>query len=238
MATVICDTDCVVRHMTKQWLDDLAVNDAQMALDVHRMIARRLAEETRGGQPNHPLAGIVSGNQMDADQSAERPSPSGDGSAPKLPPRWFIRAAWVTHRAIHRVTGGWLGLAAPKPGDKFGMMRLTTTGRRTGLERAVILSYIQDGPNFVTLAMNGWADPEPAWWLNLQAHPDAVVELKQGSSAVRGRIARGEERERLWAMIDSHNNSGRALDSYAKLRSGETAVVVLEPRSERRAAAD
>jgi hypothetical protein len=32
--------------------------------------------------------------------------------------------------------------------------------------------YIEDGSNLVTKAMNGWSDPEPAWWLNLMAHPD------------------------------------------------------------------
>ena len=40
-----------------------------------------------------------------------------------------------------------------------------------------ILGYFEDGPNLVTLAMNGWGAPEPAWWLNLQARPDTVVEL-------------------------------------------------------------
>ena len=32
--------------------------------------------------------------------------------------------------------------------------------------------------------MNGWADPEPAWWLNLRAHPDATVELPGGTRDV------------------------------------------------------
>jgi deazaflavin-dependent oxidoreductase (nitroreductase family) len=106
-------------------------------------------------------------------------------------------------------------------------MRLTTTGRRTGEERSVILGYFDDGPNLVTMAMNGWADPEPAWWLNLQAHPEAIVALHNGGHAVRGRAAEDEERSRLWDRwreIDSN------LDAYAQLRSRETAVVVLEPR--------
>jgi hypothetical protein len=42
-------------------------------------------------------------------------------------------------------------------------------------------------------------DAEPAWWLNLQAHPDAVVDLGKGSQAVRARAAEGQERTRLWA---------------------------------------
>src|SRR3989337_2794402 len=114
------------------------------------------------------------------------------------PPRWFVRSAWVIHRAIYRFTGGRLGLWHPK-GDTWGTMRLTTVGRRSGKERRAILGYYEDGPNLVTLAMNGWAEPEPAWWLNLQAHPDATVELKDGTRTVRGRAAEGQEREGLWA---------------------------------------
>ena len=95
---------------------------------------------------------------------------------PRLPPRWFIRLFWSTHRAIYRVTGGRLGLWRPKPG-RWGTLRLTTTGRRTGRPRSIIVGYLEDGPNLVTLAMNGWADPEPAWWRNLQAQPEATVEL-------------------------------------------------------------
>jgi len=77
--------------------------------------------------------------------------------------------------------------------------------------------------------MNGWASGEPAWWLNLQAHPDASVDLSDGSRAVHARAAAGDERARLWAML----SGGEAnLDGYAALRSSETAVVILEPRPE------
>ena len=151
--------------------------------------------------------------------------------APWLPPRWIIRAAWVVHRAIYRVTDGRLGLARPRPG-KYGMMRLTTVGRRSGKERSAILAYYEDGPNLVTLAMNGWGEGEPAWWLNLIAHPDARVNLKDSSRAVRGRAAEGEERERLWARWRDFSNSADELDAYAALRSSRTAVVVLEPRGD------
>lgn len=149
--------------------------------------------------------------------------------APWLPPRWVIRAVWVGHRAIHRFTGGRLGLAHPKPGGQFGYMRLKTVGRRSGKERAAILGYYEDGPNLVTLAMNGWAAPEPAWWLNLKVHPDACVDLKDGTRPVRARAADGEERTRLWAKVHDYSGYGD-LDAFASMRSGETAVVILEPR--------
>ncbi len=146
-------------------------------------------------------------------------------TSPRLPPRWFIRTFWAGHRAVYRVTGGRVGLRRPKP-DRWGMLRLRSVGRRSGKERIAILGYYEDGPNLITLAMNGWGEAEPDWWLNLQAHPDATVELPDGPRAVRARVATGDERPRLW----SHwNDLGDDVDGYATRRSGETAVVVLEP---------
>jgi F420H(2)-dependent quinone reductase len=143
----------------------------------------------------------------------------------RLPPRWFVRLAWFTHRSLYRATGGRFGLRGPKA-NRWGMMRLTTIGRRSGQERSVILGYFEDGPNLITMAMNGWADPDPAWWLNLQAHPQATVDLGHGRRKVRGKAAEGEERSRLWTRWREIDET---LDAYAALRSGETAVVVLEP---------
>ena len=81
------------------------------------------------------------------------------------------------------------------------MLRLTSVGRRSGKTRVAIVGYIVDGPNLVVPAMNGWADPEPAWWLNLQAQPNATVELPDGQREVTARAAVGEERDRLWARF-------------------------------------
>ena len=155
----------------------------------------------------------------------------GEGErSPRLPPRWFIRAAWVVHRAIHRFSGGRRGLWPPRPGQ-WGALRLISIGRRSGKERSAILGYYEDGPNLVTLAMNGWMEPEPAWWLNLQAHPDVTVELVDGKHAVTGRAAEGEERDHLWAGFRDYSGGGADVDAYAGRRPKGTAVVVLEPRS-------
>src|SRR4051794_16744341 len=95
---------------------------------------------------------------------------------PRLQPRWFIRSFWVVQRAVYRLTRGRLGLRHATT-TQWGMMGLRTIGRRSGRERVAILGYFEDGADLVTMAMNGWADPEPNWWLNLQANPDAVVHL-------------------------------------------------------------
>ena len=145
---------------------------------------------------------------------------------PWLPPRWFIRLFWSAHRGVFRRSGGRVGLSRPR-GNRYGMLRLTTVGRRTGQQRSVILGYFEDDGNLVSLAMNGWGEPEPAWWLNLQAHPDATVDMVDGPRPVRGHAATGDERSRLWARWREIDKN---LDGYAARRSSETAVVVLAPR--------
>ncbi len=134
---------------------------------------------------------------------------------PRLPPRWFIRLFWVCHRRLYGLSRGRLGLWRPKP-NGWGAMRLLTTGRRTGRKRSVMVGYFEDGPNLIAMAMNGWGEGEPAWWLNLKANPDARVDLPDGPRMVTAREARGAERERLWGRwreIDEH------LDAYAARRS-------------------
>ncbi len=145
------------------------------------------------------------------------------------PPRMLVRTFWALHRAAYRATGGRLGLSRPEAGHKFGMLRLSTVGRRSGQARMTMIGFYPDGENLVTLAMNGWADAEPAWWLNLQAHPETTVDLPDGRRPVRARAATGAERERLWAKFREFPGWGDDIDALAARRSIETAVVVLEP---------
>ena len=142
---------------------------------------------------------------------------------PALPPRWFIRGAWVAHRLLYRTTRR--GLRRPRPGV-MGMLRLRTTGRRSGEERIAIIGYMEHAGAFVTLVMNGWAAADPAWWLNLQAHPDAWADTVDGVVRVRARAALGDERAQLWAAIARLDGWGD-IAAAAQLRP-HTAVVVLE----------
>jgi deazaflavin-dependent oxidoreductase (nitroreductase family) len=151
------------------------------------------------------------------------------GGKARLPPRWFIRTFWHVHRRIVRTSGGRTGLWLPRA-RKWGALRLTTVGRHSHQPRSVIIGYYEDGANLVSMAMNGWGTAEPAWWLNLQADPQAVVDLAGGTRReVRGRRAVGTERERLWQRWRELDEN---LDSYSARRPHETAVVVLEPRAE------
>jgi deazaflavin-dependent oxidoreductase (nitroreductase family) len=132
---------------------------------------------------------------------------------------------WHGHRALVRATRGRLGLWRPKP-DGWGALWLTTTGRRTGRPRSVLVGYVEDGDDLVTMAMNGWGAGEPAWWLNLQAQPEATAQTRDGPRRVRAHRAQGVERERLWSRWGEIDKN---LEHYAARRPSETAVVVLEP---------
>ncbi len=124
------------------------------------------------------------------------------------------------------MAAGSCGRTASKRG--WGALHLTAIGRKSGEKRSVILGYLEDGPNLVVLAMNGWDEGYPAWWLNLSEHPDAVVRLShQGPRPVRGRAAAGEERDRLWGRFASVDPG---IDALAARRATKTDVVVLEPR--------
>lgn len=146
--------------------------------------------------------------------------------SPKLPPAWFKHLFWRGHRLLYRLAGSSV-LWTPASKRGWGAMQLRTKGRRSGQIRSVIVGYIEDGGTPVVLAMNGWDEGHPAWWLNLEAHPDASIRLKgQPERSVRARAVEGEERERLWqkwAEVD------KDLDGYAAMRSVAAPVVVFEP---------
>ena len=65
----------------------------------------------------------------------------------------------------------------------WGALDLTTIGRKSGQERSVILGYLEDGPNIVALAMNGWADRHPSLWLNLEARSEPSFDWRARTSA-------------------------------------------------------
>jgi deazaflavin-dependent oxidoreductase (nitroreductase family) len=146
--------------------------------------------------------------------------------APPLPPSWFKHLFWRAHRFAYGTLGERV-LWTPATERGWGALHLSTGGRRSGERREVILGYIEDASTPVVLAMNGWDEGQPAWWLNLEANPEGVLRMKgEPERPVRARRVEGDERDRLWrrwAEIDED------LDAYAASRAAETPVVVFEP---------
>lgn len=104
---------------------------------------------------------------------------------------------------------------------------LRTTGRRSGRPREVPVYFLRDAGTFVTVASNGGAAKPPAWWLNLQARPDAEVLVRGKWRPVTARQASDAEAARLWPKLGA---LFEGYDHYRTLTTRELAVVVLEPR--------
>ncbi len=165
---------------------------------------------------------------MDDDRSDDAAAPPAD--PPKLPPAWFKHLFWRAHRALYRMLGARV-LWTPESKRGWGAMHVTTVGRKSGQPRGVILGYVDDDSRPVVLAMNGWDEGPPAWWLNLEANPDAVIGRKgEPEQRVRARRAEGDERDRLWRRWSDIDDG---LDAYAAVRSTDTPVVVFESAERR-----
>jgi deazaflavin-dependent oxidoreductase (nitroreductase family) len=127
------------------------------------------------------------------------------------------------HVRVYRETGGQVGY------DWRGatILLLSTTGRRTGEERTTPLIHRTDGDAWVVVASKGGAPDNPDWYKNLEADPNATIEIKDRLIQVRARTAHEAERERLWQLM---TEVWPAYDEYKQRTAREIPVVVLEPR--------
>jgi len=105
------------------------------------------------------------------------------------------------------------------------ILLLTTTGRRTGQKHTTPLIFGLEGDNPVIVASKGGAPQHPGWYRNLVKTPAAEVQIKGETFSVRARDADGEDRERLWKMM---NGEWRHYDEYAEKTDRVIPVVVLE----------
>ena len=105
------------------------------------------------------------------------------------------------------------------------ILLLTTTGRKTGEHRTTPLIYGLEGGNPVIVASKGGAPEHPGWYRNLAKTPEVEVQILGDTFAARARVAEGEERERLWRMM---NGIWRYYDDYQSRTDREIPVVVLE----------
>ena len=134
----------------------------------------------------------------------------------------LTKLAWKAHRWIFNVSGGRLGSRV------VGMpvLALTTTGRNSGQPRQVLLTYLDHADAFVVAGSNAGHDSHPAWWLNMEADPKAVVHVNQTRIPVRARLTAGGERHDLWdRFVEAHDGYAE----YATRTEREIPVVALEP---------
>jgi deazaflavin-dependent oxidoreductase (nitroreductase family) len=138
------------------------------------------------------------------------------------------------HKYIYEKTDGRVG----KHSNRVPALLLTTTGRRTGLDRTHGLTYCRDRGDIVVVASNGGSDRPPAWLLNLQADPEVTVRVGRTVFRASARVSGTVERDQLWPLVNRTNRGLARLfhpgvrgryDVYQRNTTREIAVVVITP---------
>jgi deazaflavin-dependent oxidoreductase (nitroreductase family) len=127
------------------------------------------------------------------------------------------------HVRVYEETGGkrgydWRGTT---------ILLLSTKGRSSGETRTMPLIHRTDGDRWVVVASKGGWPSNPAWYENLQADPDATIQVKDERIDVHATTAQGQERERLWSLM---NEVWPAYDEYQAKTDRQIPVVVLSRR--------
>jgi deazaflavin-dependent oxidoreductase (nitroreductase family) len=130
------------------------------------------------------------------------------------------------HTFLYRRTGGRLGHTIPGVGGK--MLLLDHVGAKSGTRRTSPLLYVEDGKDLVVVASKGGFPKHPAWFHNLKANPDTMVQVGSERRAVHARVAKPGERDRLWAKAVKAYHGYE--DYAARSKGREIPLVVLEPR--------
>ena len=136
---------------------------------------------------------------------------------------WLNRAAKL-HTAMYRTTRGVIGHKFPGAPP---MLLLDHVGAKSGTRRTTPLAYVPDDPNMILVASKGGHPTNPAWYHNLVANPDTIVQVGPEHRRVRARVATPEERERLWPKAVEIN---KGFAKYQEQTKRQIPLVILEPR--------
>lgn len=141
-----------------------------------------------------------------------------------MPSDLGFKALNGVHRVVLKVTGGRLGWVA----QDMPVLELTTTGRRSGKSRSVMLtSPLQEGATLVVVASRGGDDQQPAWCLNLGDNPDVGVRLRgRPTQQMHARVATQPERERMWPLVVADH---QIYAGYQARTARQIPLVLLEP---------
>ena len=132
--------------------------------------------------------------------------------------------SWVAEHTRRYVESGGEDGHEWRPG--VPTLLLTTTGRKSGVQRRTALIYGRDTEDYVVVASKGGASEHPAWYLNLQAQPEVELQVFDAVVPATARTVQGAERERLWALM---REIWPAYDEYQTKTDREIPVVVLTP---------
>lgn len=140
---------------------------------------------------------------------------------------WLRRSSPLvtrTHARLIRWSGGRIRRSFVFTGG-MSLLVLTTVGRKSGKRRSTPVGYLRFGGGYAVIASNAGSDRVPAWWLNLQADPEAEVLVDRKRHTVRARRATATEHDLVWGEF-ARLNPG--FDEYRSLTERRIPVVILE----------
>ena len=135
-----------------------------------------------------------------------------------------LRRLMGAHTLVYRASGGLVGHRFPGAPP---MLLLHHKGAKSGTERVTPLVYVADGDDVVIVASKGGNPRNPAWFHNLKANPNTAVQIGRERRDVRARVAKADERPRLWRKAVKTYGGYRG---YQQRTDREIPLVVLEPR--------
>ncbi|MEM7141948.1 MAG: nitroreductase/quinone reductase family protein [Actinomycetota bacterium] len=141
-----------------------------------------------------------------------------------MPSDFALKTMNALHRGLLKASFGKVGWTA----GKMPVLELTTTGRKSGAKRSVMLtSPHQDGDSLLIVASRGGDDTHPAWFLNLRDEPSVEVAWKGApAKPYTARVLPSEERDALWGTVtDRYTNYA----GYQSKTDREIPLVYLDP---------
>ena len=125
-----------------------------------------------------------------AQRSLRRFAASGPGS-------WvFARVLHRIDRPVDRLTRGRYTFSSLLSG--LPVVMLTTVGAKTGQRRTVPVLGLPTENTLAIIASNFGQSRHPAWYYNLQQHPDAEIVVDGKRQRVRAVEATGQRRAEIW----------------------------------------
>jgi len=101
------------------------------------------------------------------------------------------------HAFVYRASGGLLGARM----GWIDVALVETVGRRSGRSRTVPIACYPYRDSIVLSASNSGMDRHPAWYLNLQAHPEVNVQLGRERFRAVAEDVPDSDRPALWEKI-------------------------------------
>jgi deazaflavin-dependent oxidoreductase (nitroreductase family) len=136
----------------------------------------------------------------------------------------LLRRLMGVHTQVYRLSNGVIGHRFPGAPP---MLLLDHVGARTGTRRTIPLLYVKDGDDVVIVASKGGHPKNPAWYHNLRANPDTLVQIGSERRPVRARVATANERQRLWPKAVATYAGYRG---YQERTQRQIPLVILERR--------